>query len=106
MCARQRALGSAVAATRTIPIVMVHGAPLQLGAIDSLARPGGKVRSIHDGRGDRRQAGTAAPRTHSAMPTLSAVCPLSATKRTNARAADWPVFTDGCMQRGIAPRYC
>jgi putative ABC transport system substrate-binding protein len=33
---------AAMAATRTIPIVMVHGSPLQLGAINSLARPGGR----------------------------------------------------------------
>jgi hypothetical protein len=36
-----------MAATRTIPIVMApHGAPLQLGAIDSLARPGGNVTGL------------------------------------------------------------
>jgi len=34
-------------ATRTIPIVMApHGAPLQLGAIDSLNRPGGNVTGL------------------------------------------------------------
>ena len=37
---------AAMAATRTIPIVMVHGAPLQLGAINSLARPGGNVTGL------------------------------------------------------------
>jgi putative ABC transport system substrate-binding protein len=38
---------AAMAATRTIPIVMApHGAPLQLGAIDSLARPGGNVTGL------------------------------------------------------------
>jgi putative tryptophan/tyrosine transport system substrate-binding protein len=37
---------AAMAATQTIPIVMVHGAPLQLGAIDSLARPGGNVTGL------------------------------------------------------------
>ena len=41
------------------------------------------------------------------MPTLSAVGPLSGAKRTYARAANWPVFTDGCMpEGGIARRYC
>jgi putative tryptophan/tyrosine transport system substrate-binding protein len=40
------AVSAAMAATRTIPIVMVHGAPLQLGAIDSLARPGGNVTGL------------------------------------------------------------
>ena len=37
---------AAMAATRTIPIVMVHGSPLQLGAINSLARPGGNVTGL------------------------------------------------------------
>jgi putative ABC transport system substrate-binding protein len=38
---------AAMGATRTIPIVMApHGAPLQLGAIDSLARPGGNVTGL------------------------------------------------------------
>jgi putative ABC transport system substrate-binding protein len=34
-------------ATKTIPIVMApHGAPLQLGAVDSLNRPGGNVTGL------------------------------------------------------------
>jgi ABC-type uncharacterized transport system substrate-binding protein len=37
---------AAMAATGTIPIVMVHGAPLQMGVIDSLARPGGNVTGL------------------------------------------------------------
>ena len=41
---------AAMAATQTIPIVMVHGAPLQLGAIDSLARPGGNRHLGQHGR--------------------------------------------------------
>jgi putative ABC transport system substrate-binding protein len=40
------ATSAAMAATQTIPIVMVHGAPLQLGVIDSLARPGGNVTGL------------------------------------------------------------
>jgi len=41
------AVDAAMEATRTIPIVMApHGAPLQLGAIDSLARPGGNVTGL------------------------------------------------------------
>jgi putative ABC transport system substrate-binding protein len=36
-----------MAATRTIPIVMApHGAPLQVGVVDSLARPGGNVTGL------------------------------------------------------------
>src|SRR4029077_16492672 len=37
---------AAIAATRKIPILMWHGAPLQMGAIDSLARPGGNVTGL------------------------------------------------------------
>jgi putative ABC transport system substrate-binding protein len=41
------AVQAAMAATRTIPIVMApHGAPLQLGVIGSLARPGGNVTGL------------------------------------------------------------
>jgi putative tryptophan/tyrosine transport system substrate-binding protein len=40
------ATAAAMAATRTIPIVMVHGAPLQMGVIESLARPGGNVTGL------------------------------------------------------------
>jgi putative ABC transport system substrate-binding protein len=41
------AVEAAQRATRTIPIVMApHGAPLQLGAVDSLARPGGNVTGL------------------------------------------------------------
>jgi ABC-type uncharacterized transport system substrate-binding protein len=40
-------VSAAMGATRTIPIVMApHGAPLQLRAIDSLARPGGNVTGL------------------------------------------------------------
>jgi putative ABC transport system substrate-binding protein len=41
------AVEAAMAATRTIPIVMApHGAPLQVGVIGSLARPGGNVTGL------------------------------------------------------------
>ena len=41
------AVEAAMGATQTIPIVMApHGAPLQLGAIRSLARPGGNVTGL------------------------------------------------------------
>jgi len=41
------AVEAAMGATRTIPIVMApHGAPLQLGAVDSLNRPGGNVTGL------------------------------------------------------------
>ena len=41
------AVEAAMGATKTIPIVMApHGAPLQLGAVDSLARPGGNVTGL------------------------------------------------------------
>ena len=40
------AVRAAMGATQTIPIVMVAGAPLQSGFIDSLARPGGNVTGL------------------------------------------------------------
>ena len=41
------AVEAAMGATRTIPIVMApHGAPLQLGAVDTLNRPGGNVTGL------------------------------------------------------------
>lgn len=41
------AVSAAMAATRTIPIVMApHGAPLQMGVIADLARPGGNVTGL------------------------------------------------------------
>jgi putative tryptophan/tyrosine transport system substrate-binding protein len=41
------AVEAAMGATQTIPIVMApHGAPLQLGAVDNLARPGGNVTGL------------------------------------------------------------
>ena len=41
------AVTAAMEATRTIPIVMASaGAPLQMGLIDSLARPGGNVTGL------------------------------------------------------------
>jgi ABC-type uncharacterized transport system substrate-binding protein len=40
------AVTAGMEATRTIPIVMVAGAPLQMGIIDSLARPGGNVTGL------------------------------------------------------------
>jgi len=41
------AVVAAMGATRSIPIVMApHGAPLQMGIIDSLARPGGNVTGL------------------------------------------------------------
>ena len=41
------AVEAAMGATQTIPIVMApHGAPLQLGAVNSLARPGGNVTGL------------------------------------------------------------
>src|SRR4029453_2936000 len=40
------AVRAAMGATRTIPIVMVAGAPLQSGFVESLARPGGNVTGL------------------------------------------------------------
>jgi ABC transporter substrate binding protein len=52
------AVEAAMGATQTIPIVMApHGAPIQLGAIRSLARPGGNVTGLSNTVVGRRYHG-------------------------------------------------
>ena len=60
------AVRAAMAATKTIPIVMVAGAPLQSGFIKSLYEPGGNVTGLSAmRRRRRRQAHPAAERSQS-----------------------------------------
>jgi putative tryptophan/tyrosine transport system substrate-binding protein len=72
---------AAVAATRTIPIVMVHGAPLQLGAIDSLARPGGNVTGLS--RMDAEIGGKRVQLLRELIPNLSRIAVLATTPTTS-----------------------
>ena len=75
------AVSAAVAATRTIPIVMApHGAPLQLGVIDSLARPGGNVTGLSGM--DAEIGGKRVQLLRELIPNLRCIAALSATPTT------------------------
>src|SRR5437016_6844881 len=75
------AVDAAMGATRTIPIVMApHGAPLQLGAIDSLARPGGNVTGLS--AMDAEIGGKRVALLRELIPNLRCIAALSATSTT------------------------
>jgi ABC-type uncharacterized transport system substrate-binding protein len=76
------AVSAAMAATRTIPIVMApHGAPLQLGAIDSLARPGGNVTGLS--QMDAEIGGKRVQLLRELIPNLSRIAVLATTETTS-----------------------
>jgi putative ABC transport system substrate-binding protein len=75
------AVSAAMAATRTIPIVMVHGAPLQLGAIASLARPGGNVTGLS--MMDAEIGGKRVQLLRELIPNLSRVAVIATTPTTS-----------------------
>jgi putative ABC transport system substrate-binding protein len=76
-----QAVSAAMAATRTIPIVMApHGAPLQLGVIDSLARPGGNVTGLSGM--DAEIGGKRVELLRELIPNLRCIAVLSATPTT------------------------
>ena len=76
-----QAVSAAMAATRTIPIVMApHGAPLQLGVIDSLARPGGNVTGLSGM--DEEIGGKRVELLRELIPNLRCIAVLSATPTT------------------------
>ena len=73
------AVEAAMRATRTIPIVMApHGAPLQLGVIDSLARPGGNVTGLS--AMDAEIGGKRVQLLRELIPNLHSIAVLSATE--------------------------
>jgi putative tryptophan/tyrosine transport system substrate-binding protein len=72
---------AAMAATRTIPIVMVHGAPLQLRAIKSLARPGGNVTGLS--AMDAEIGGKRVQLLRELIPNLSRIAVLATTPTTS-----------------------
>jgi putative tryptophan/tyrosine transport system substrate-binding protein len=72
---------AAMAATRTIPIVMVHGAPLQLRAINSLARPGGNVTGLS--AMDAEIGGKRVQLLRELIPNLSRIAVLATTSTTS-----------------------
>jgi putative ABC transport system substrate-binding protein len=72
---------AAMQATRTIPIVMApHGAPLQLGVIDSLARPGGNVTGLS--MMDAEIGGKRVQLLRELIPNLRCIAALGATATT------------------------
>jgi len=72
---------AAMAATRTIPIVMVHGAPLQLRTINSLARPGGNVTGLS--AMDAEIGGKRVQLLRELIPNLSRIAVLATTPTTS-----------------------
>ena len=72
---------AAMGATRTIPIVMVHGAPLQLGVINSLARPGGNVTGLS--AMDAEIGGKRVQLFRELIPNLSRIAVLATTPTTS-----------------------
>jgi putative ABC transport system substrate-binding protein len=75
-------VSAAMAATRTIPIVMAaHGAPLQLGVIDSLARPGGNVTGLS--AMDAEIGGKRLQLLRELIPNLARVAVLATTPTTS-----------------------
>ena len=72
---------AAMAATRTIPIVMVHGSPLQLRAINSLARPGGNVTGLS--AMDAEIGGKRVQLLRELIPNLSRIAVLATTPTTS-----------------------
>jgi putative ABC transport system substrate-binding protein len=72
---------AAMQATRTIPIVMApHGAPLQLGVIDSLARPGGNVTGLS--MMDAEIGGKRVQLLRDLIPNIRCIAALGATATT------------------------
>jgi putative tryptophan/tyrosine transport system substrate-binding protein len=75
------AVAAAMAATRTIPIVMApHGAPLQLGVVDSLARPGGNVTGLS--MMDAEIGGKRVQLLRELIPSLTEIAVIAATATT------------------------
>src|SRR5260221_11458073 len=75
------AVEAAMGATQTIPIVMApHGAPLQLGAVDNLARPGGNVTGLS--AMDAEIGGKRLQLLRELIPSLSCVAVLTTTPTT------------------------
>jgi ABC-type uncharacterized transport system substrate-binding protein len=75
------AVRAAMAATKTIPIVMVAGAPLQSGFIKSLAEPGGNVTGLSGM--DAELGGKRIQLLRELIPNLSCVGVLATTSTTD-----------------------
>src|SRR2546426_1066758 len=75
------AVRAAMGATQTIPIVMVAGAPLQSGFIESLARPGGNVTGLS--AMDAEIGGKRLQLLRDLIPSLACVAVLASTPATD-----------------------
>ena len=80
---------AAMGATRTIPIVMVHGAPLQLGVINSLARPGGNVTGLS--MMDAEIGGKRVQLLRELIPNLTRIAVIATTETTTPYG---PIFVE------------
>jgi putative ABC transport system substrate-binding protein len=76
-----QATRAAIAATKTIPIVMVVGAPLQSGFVDSLASPSGNATGLSGM--DAELGGKRLQLLREIMPSLTCVAVLGTTPTTN-----------------------
>ncbi len=76
-----QATRAAMGATKTIPIVMVVGSPLQSGFVDSLARPGGNATGLSGM--DAEIGGKRLQILRELMPRLARVAVLGTTPATN-----------------------
>jgi putative tryptophan/tyrosine transport system substrate-binding protein len=76
-----QATRAAMEATKTIPIVMVVGAPLQSGFVDSLARPSGNATGLSGM--DAELGGKRLQLLRDLMPSLARVAVLGTTPATN-----------------------
>jgi len=76
-----QATRAAMGATKTIPIVMVVGSPLQSGFVDSLARPGGNATGLSGM--DAEIGGKRLQILRELMPSLARVAVLGTTPATN-----------------------
>jgi ABC-type uncharacterized transport system substrate-binding protein len=76
-----QATRAATEATKTIPIVMVVGAPLQSGFVDNLARPSGNATGLSGM--DAELGGKRLQLLRDIMPSLSCVAVLGTTPATN-----------------------
>jgi len=84
------AVRAAMAATKTIPIVMVAGAPLQSGFIKNLYEPGGNVTGLS--AMDAELGGKRIQLLSDLIPKLACVGVLATTPTTDPVAPSWRIF--------------
>src|SRR5262249_54655877 len=85
------AVRAAMAATKTIPIVMVAGAPLQSGFIKSLSEPGGNVTGLSAWTPNSEASASESCVSSSQISTVSACSPRHPPHIRSA-SHSWPTF--------------